>query len=235
MTLLKQPLTQKIKNNHIISDDFSKINNIFKRDVNISVWKRNLTRKISNAAKILLKENSELQFSELVNNYNSMDVLVNKIGDNEKFIDFYDDITYLIKIFCELFNIKDAWLRIDAINQPMCPRFHTDHLKCRLVTTYYGPATQWLPNNLVNRNKLGPGNNGLADNVSGLYSNNSDIKQLDIGDIGLLKGEAWIDNIGLGLVHRSPHINGEYKRLYVTIDFGDLYRRIYTINSRINE
>ena len=113
--------------------------------------------------------------------------------------------------------------------------FHTDHLKCRLVTTYYGPATQWLPNNLVNRNKLGPGNNGLADNVSGLYSNNSDIKQLDIGDIGLLKGEAWIDNIGLGLVHRSPHINGEYKRLYVTIDFGDLYRRIYTINSRINE
>ena len=195
MTLLKQPLTQKIKNNHSISDNFSKINNIFKRDINISVWKRNLTRKISNAAKILLKENSELQFSELINDYNSIDILVKKIGKNEKLVCFYEDIIYLTKMFCELFNIKDAWLRIDAINKPMCPRFHTDHLKCRLVTTYYGPATQWLPNNLVNRNKLGPGNNGLADNVSGLYSNDSDIKQLDIGDIGLLKGEAWIDNI----------------------------------------
>ena len=48
----------------------------------------------------------------------------------------------------------------------MCPRFHADHLKCRLVTTYYGPATQWLPNSLVNRSKLGQGNNGLDDDIS---------------------------------------------------------------------
>ena len=234
MISIKQPLNQKIKNNHSISDDFSKINNIFKKDINISIWKRSLNRKISDAAEILLKKKSDLQFSELINGYNSIDILVNKIGDSEKLIHFYEDITYLTKMFCELFNIKDAWLRIDAINTPMCPRFHTDYLKCRLVTTYYGPATQWLPNSLVNRNKLGSGNNDLADDVSGLFSKNSDIQQLDVGDIGLLKGEAWIDNQNLGLVHRSPHINGEYKRLYVTIDFGDLHRRIFNHNSKFS-
>ena len=218
------------KKHYSISSDVSKISHIFNRDINISVWKRNLNSNILHASEILLIKNSDLQFSELVNKNFSIDFLADKIGADEKLISFYEDIQYLTKLFCELFDIKDAWLRIDAIDKPMCPRFHADHLKCRLVTTYYGPGTQWLPNSLVNRNKLGHGNNGLADDISGLFSKKSDIENLDVGDIGLLKGEAWVNNEGLGLVHRSPHTNSNYKRLYVTIDFGDLYRSIFNIN-----
>jgi len=218
------------KKHYSISNDVSKISHIFNRDINISVWKRNLNSNILHASEILIIKNSDLQFSELVNKNFSIDFLVDKIGADEKLISFYEDIQYLTKLFCELFDIKDAWLRIDAIDKPMCPRFHADHLKCRLVTTYYGPGTQWLPNSLVNRNKLGHGNNGLADDISGLFSKKSDIENLDVGDIGLLKGEAWVNNEGLGLVHRSPHTNSNYKRLYVTIDFGDLYRSIFNIN-----
>jgi len=218
------------KKHYSISNDISKISNIFNREINISIWKRNLNSNILHASEILLLKNSDLQFSELVNKNFSIDFLVDKIGADEKLISFYEDIQYLTKLFCELFDIKDAWLRIDAIDKPMCPRFHADHLKCRLVTTYYGPGTQWLPNNLVNRNKLGHGNNGLADDISGLFSKKSDIENLDVGDIGLLKGEAWVNNEGLGLVHRSPHTDSNYKRLYVTIDFGDLYRSIFNNN-----
>tara|TARA_Y100001954_G_scaffold75612_1_gene82912 strand:+ start:684 stop:1376 length:693 start_codon:yes stop_codon:yes gene_type:complete len=218
------------KKHYSISNDISKISNIFNREINISIWKRNLNSNILHASEILLLKNSDLQFSELVNKNFSIDFLVDKIGADEKLISFYEDIQYLTKLFCELFDIKDAWLRIDAIDKPMCPRFHADHLKCRLVTTYYGPGTQWLPNSLVNRNKLGHGNNGLADDISGLFSKKSDIENLDVGDIGLLKGEAWVNNEGLGLVHRSPHTDSNYKRLYVTIDFGDLYRSIFNNN-----
>ena len=218
------------KKHYSISNDVSKISHIFNRDINISVWKRNLNSNILHASEILLIKNSDLQFSELVNKNFSIDFLADKIGADEKLICFYEDIQYLTKLFCELFDIKDAWLRIDAIDKPMCPRFHADHLKCRLVTTYYGPGTQWLPNSLVNRNKLGHGNNGLADDISGLFSKKSDIENLDVGDIGLLKGEAWVNNEGLGLVHRSPHTDSNYKRLYVTIDFGDLYRSIFNNN-----
>ena len=218
------------KKHYSISNDVSKISHIFNRDINISVWKRNLNSNILHASEILLIKNSDLQFSELVNKNFSIDFLADKIGADEKLISFYEDIQYLTKLFCELFDIKDAWLRIDAIDKPMCPRFHADHLKCRLVTTYYGPGTQWLPNSLVNRNKLGHGNNGLADDISGLFSKKSDIENLDVGDIGLLKGEAWVNNEGLGLVHRSPHTDSNYKRLYVTIDFGDLYRSIFNNN-----
>ena len=218
------------KKHYSISNDISKISNIFNREINISIWKRNLNSNILHASEILLTKNSDLQFSELINKNFSIDFLVDKIGVDEKLIPFYEDIQYLTKLFCELFDIRDAWLRIDAIDKPMCPRFHADHLKCRLVTTYYGPGTQWLPNSLVNRNKLGHGNNGLADDISGLFSKKSDIENLDVGDIGLLKGEAWVNNEGLGLVHRSPHTDSNYKRLYVTIDFGDLHRSIFNNN-----
>ena len=218
------------KKHYSISNDVSKISHIFNRDINISVWKRNLNSNILHASEILLIKNSDFQFSELVNKNFSIDFLVDKIGADKKLIPFYEDIQYLTKLFCELFDIRDAWLRIDAIDKPMCPRFHADHLKCRLVTTYYGPGTQWLPNSLVNRNKLGHGNNGLADDISGLFSKKSDIENLDVGDIGLLKGEAWVNNEGLGLVHRSPYTDSDYKRLYVTIDFGALYRSIFNNN-----
>ena len=109
----------------------------------------------------------------------------------------------------------------------MCPRFHTDNVKCRLVTTYYGPGTQWLPNHLADTTKLGAGNEGLLDKDSGLYFDEENIKQLNVGDIALLKGEGWEGNKGKGLIHRSPHSNQIYRRLYMTIDFVELYFKIY--------
>ena len=130
-------------------------------------------------------------------------------------------------MFCNQFGIDSVWLRIDSIDKPMCPRFHVDNVKCRLVTTYSGPGTQWLPNESVDRSKLGHGNQGLPDEKSGLILDKMDIEQLDVGHIALLKGEAWRNNDGFGLVHRSPHVEGNYKRLYVTIDFGELHTDIF--------
>ena len=136
--------------------------------------------------------------------------------------------------FCEFFDESRAWLRIDAITKPMCPRFHTDYVRCRLVTTYVGPGTQWLPHHLVNRSKLGHGNQGQPDDKSGLFQKNVKIEQLDIGHVALLKGESWDGNNGSGLVHRSPHSENEYKRLYVTIDFLETYLNIYRNYSKSN-
>ena len=130
-------------------------------------------------------------------------------------------------MFCKLFDQKKLWLRLDGIDHPMCPRFHTDKIKCRLVTTYVGPGTQWLPHNLVDRKKLGFGNDGKPDDQSGLFQSKQDIKQLDRGHVALLKGESWEGNEGAGVVHRSPHSEGNYKRLYLTIDFVESFINIY--------
>ena len=73
----------------------------------------------------------------------------------------------------------------------MCPKFHADKVPCRLVATFYGSATEWLPHSAVNRNKLRAGSIGLQDESSGIMPQSSDIQQLSSGDIALLKGESW--------------------------------------------
>ncbi len=216
-----------------ISNNSSELSEIFSKENNISVWKRELDSQLINASDYLLNESPDLQFSELVKSDNVEKILANKLGENENILFLITDISKVVRLFCNLFNIDQVWLRLDAIESPMCPRFHVDNLKCRLVSTYKGPATQWLPHNIVNRDKLGHGNEGLPDEESGLFLKNSDIKELNVGDVALLKGEAWEGNEGKGLVHRSPHKEGDYKRLYMTIDFINLYLKIF--QNRINE
>ena len=73
----------------------------------------------------------------------------------------------------------------------MCPRFHVDHIPCRLITTYTGGVTEWIPQSAADRSKLGAGNNGKPDEKSGLYRSESDIRKLISGEVALLKGEQW--------------------------------------------
>jgi len=129
------------------------------------------------------------------------------------------DITEIVDMFCCLFDLKQVGLRLTTLNRAMCPKFHVDRVPCRLVTTYNGAATQWLPHQTVNREKLGAGGQGKSDEESGLYDTQNEIKNLNIGDIALLKGESWIGNEGAGLVHRSPTATNNEKRLLLTLDF----------------
>ena len=69
-------------------------------------------------------------------------------------------------------------IMLDGIHHPMCPRFHTDKLKCCLVTPYVDPITKWIPHHLVIRSKLRYWNEGKPNSESGLYVSENDIKQL---------------------------------------------------------
>ena len=70
------------------------------------------------------------------------------------------DIANLVDMFCCLFDLKRGALRMTVLDRAMCPRFHVDRVPCRLVTTYQGIATEWLPHNVADRSKLGTGNMG---------------------------------------------------------------------------
>ena len=101
----------------------------------------------------------------------------------------------------------------------MCPKFHVDKVPCRLITTYTGVATEWLPHDRVNRRFLGPNSPSIVGAQPGICES-GDIEILETGAVALLKGESWEGNEGCGLVHRSPSIAEGRKRLLLTIDFG---------------
>ena len=223
----KQDNFNKTHQSYYSTKNDSNISEIYRQEINISIWKRKLNDSLEKSSAYVVKKNPHLEFSEVLEPKNVENSLKSVIGKNKEMSHFFEDVSYLAFLFCELFDQKKIWLRLDGIDHPMCPRFHTDNVKCRLVTTYLGPATQWLPHHLVNRSKLGHGNEGKPDEKSGLFSSAENIQQLNSGDVALLKGESWKGNKGAGLVHRSPHQDGKYNRLYMTIDFLDTYISIY--------
>jgi hypothetical protein len=193
--------------------------NIYQENTNITTWQRELSSDLTSAVDVFLKQHKTVAKVLTVTPENTPDVLSDAFGNEEETAALREDVTLLVDMFCCLFELKQAGLRLTILERAMCPRFHVDKIPCRLVTTYQGAATEWLHHDVVNRNKLGAGNQGEPDEQSGLFKQLSDVKQLTQGDVALLKGEYWYKNEGAGLVHRSPSLAAGERRLLITVDF----------------
>tara|TARA_B100000768_G_scaffold45057_1_gene43862 strand:- start:1009 stop:1686 length:678 start_codon:yes stop_codon:yes gene_type:complete len=191
---------------------------VYRADVNIAIWQRQLDHRLAQAAHNTLAANPALQVSQVVTPQDTQAVIERALGATEASA-LSEDIAQLVDMFCCLFELERAGLRLSALDGAMCPRFHVDRVPCRLVTTYQGVGTEWLPHPLADRSKLGRGNCGKPDEQSGLLNSLTDIQQLGRGGVALLKGEAWEGNQGAGIIHRSPLLTGKARRLLLTLDF----------------
>ena len=136
------------------TNEISNISEIYKDEINISIWKRQLSSSLEKSSEYVVNQNPNLEFSEVLQPKDVNQSLQSVIGSSNEIQPFLDDVSYLSFTFCKLFDQKKMWLRLDGIDHPMCPRFHTDKLKCCLVTPYVDPITKWIPHHLVIRSKL---------------------------------------------------------------------------------
>lgn len=203
----------------IEGNDPSVFTNIYQEDTNIVIWQRRLANGLNSAVSDFLNNYSTTAAVLAVTPKNTHDVLRDTFGESDMISTLSDDIAMLVDMFCCLFDLKRAGLRLTVLDRAMCPRFHVDRIPCRLVTTYQGITTEWLNHNVVDRSKLGAGNQGKTDEQSGLFKSIDDINRLSEGDVALLKGENWDENKGAGLVHRSPPVSSGERRLLLTLDF----------------
>jgi hypothetical protein len=225
---MNAPLSKALTSSESIVTNISKgssigvhpmiLTDIYRSDVNIAVWQRSFGEGFSQEIKAFIDAQSKVSKSLTLSPENAFQVL-NDATYGEAPKSLIEDMAQLIDMFCCLFDLKQAGLRLATLDNAMCPRFHVDNVPCRLVTTYQGAATEWLPNEHIDRSKLGHGSNGQPDALSGLYPLESNIEQLCCGDIALLKGSQWIDNEALGLAHRSPISLNNDTRLLLTLDF----------------
>ena len=197
------------------------LGDIYQEDTNMVIWKRELDNAIQKAANVIIDTNPSLEISRVVSPDDTYAEIRNALGLSENASIISKDVANLVDMFCTLFDLKQVGLRLAVLDRAMCPRFHVDRVPCRLLTTYLGVATEWLPHHNADRSRLGIGNQGKPDEESGIMNSDKDIKYLNQGDVALLKGEAWEGNEGSGLIHRSPKLNLNSRRLLLTIDFID--------------
>lgn len=215
----KSANSQMLLRRAIEGDNSAVLTDIYQDDTNIVVWQRSLAPKLLQATESIIASQPSLEKLLVLTPQEAFTQIEESLGSSPEAAELASDIAHLVDMFCCLFDLKRAALRFSVLDRAMCPRFHVDRVPCRLVTTYQGIATEWLPHHVADRSKLGAGNMGKPDTLSGLYDNASDIKQLKSGDVALLKGELWHDNEGAGLIHRSPQLSNNTHRLLLTIDF----------------
>ncbi|WP_338921225.1 DUF1826 domain-containing protein [Pseudomonas silesiensis] len=189
---------------------------ILEDDVNLAVWNRQLPAHIADFGNLLLSLNEPLAQSlsfELADDdaQPSLQGLASGFSDLEGYEGFIADVSWLVSAFACLLGAKRIGLRLRALDKAMCPRFHVDHVPVRLITTYAGIGSQWLKEGVMDRRKLGQAE--AEPDVD------SQIQQIDSGDVALLKGEKWIGNEGFGLIHRSPLPAADERRLILTLDW----------------
>lgn len=183
---------------------------------NLAVWQRQLPVHIADFAQLVLSLNEPLAESlclELPDEDAEPDLagLAAWLRDLQGFEGFMSDLKWLISAFACLLGARRIGVRLRVLDKAMCPRFHVDHVPVRLITTYAGIGSQWLEEGAMDRLQL-----GQADaEPQGAAS----IRQLNSGDVALLKGEKWHGNEGFGLIHRSPQPAPGGRRLLLTLDW----------------
>lgn len=120
------------------------------------------------------------------------------------------DIARLARLFAALLGANAVHGRLEAIDGNACRLFHADHVGLRLLCTYAGPGTEWVPDAAVDRTKLGT--NAAA------VPNRAAVRHVPRFAVALLKGEAWPGNAGRGVVHRSPEASAARPRLLLCLD-----------------
>jgi hypothetical protein len=205
-----------------VSYQLTDLTEIYKDDVNLCVVNRTLDEEINHFVKALFAAKLHVSVVESLNVENfDFAKLLPQAKQLRGYTEFHKDIEHLVSVFCELFDLQTVGLRLGMLDKAMCPKFHIDHVPCRLVCTYGGLGTEWLDDRYINRAKLGAGSGGLTDDKSGLIQADLDvINTMPAGAIGLLKGSKWEGNEQNGAVHRSPKVTENLPyRLLLTLDF----------------
>ncbi len=104
------------------------------------------------------------------------------------------DVDNLVSAFARIARTDLVDVRLESVSGDACWKFHRDRVAARLLTTYRGPATEWVQ----------PRHAEAALRAQKLFK--GPIEHLEAHDVAIFKGSCA--GPGSGIVHRSPPIAG---------------------------
>ena len=104
------------------------------------------------------------------------------------------DVDDLVSAFAGIARSDLVDVRLKRISNDACWKFHRDYVEARLLTTYRGPATEWVQ----------PIHAERALHAQKLFK--GPLEHIRSNDVAFFKGNSA--GPGSGIVHRSPPIAG---------------------------
>ena len=107
---------------------------------------------------------------------------------------FVTDIGELVSHFAAIVDDDYVDIRLETVTHNSCWKFHRDYVEARLLTTYLGPATEWVQPDYSEQ--------ALLEQMK--YS--GPIERMKTHHVSIFKGSCL--GTDSGVVHRSPPIAG---------------------------
>ncbi len=104
------------------------------------------------------------------------------------------DVDDLVSAFARTTRTNLVDVRLERVSHDGCWKFHRDCVEARLLTTYRGPATEWVQPIHA------------AEALREQQSYHGPLERLRVHDVAMFKGSCA--GPGSGIVHRSPPIAG---------------------------
>jgi hypothetical protein len=187
------------------------LSDIYQDEVNFVSWQRQLDENIEADISRLLENKTEFRLRAVLKP-SEVKAWLNIQWSNIKCEYLVSDIATLAEMYCDLFAANEIGFRLELLDKTLCPYFHVDKVPARLVTTYHGPATEWVEQDNVNRTAL------EAYQQEAVVIDRDKVHQVSAGDVLLFKGEKWPDRKVESIVHRSPEATLKQRRLLLTLD-----------------
>ena len=153
---------------------------------NASLFFKQLLKISFNITGEIYKETATINIKDLLS-----DKLPKKIKNNVFYQAWIEDMANLCEMFC--ITEKSSYISFSISSHRGCRRYHIDNVPLRLLVTYAGQGTEWLPDEFANKRAYANGepNEKIIKDIS---------KKQFVGewDIALFKGGPE------GLLHRTP-------------------------------
>jgi hypothetical protein len=207
----------------ILVDDAQQLDNIGHPRISLALWRRRADPAIE-------REVAGLQTERLLNGRIALgstqtqaqcmarlqDLLQEHGVEPARFGFWLADMAMLADLFTELvtrtLGPRPITARVETLDRVSCPRFHVDRTNLRLLCTYQGPGTEWLPDEEIDRAAL----QDRQPNES--IQRDAQPRALQPFWAGLFKGECFPGNAGRGQVHRSPAVPPDGLRVLFCVD-----------------
>ena len=210
-----QALQLRAAPRQVLSEKHEVLTEVLHDGVNLALWQRRLAPQVEDFVQVLLAQPLEvaesLQIEIGADEVLRMPPLLSAQADLHGHAAFVADVAWLVEAFACLLDARRVGLPLRSLASPTCPRSHVAHVWLRLISTYSGAASEWLPEAAMDRRRLGdPAAEPEAETL---------IERAAAGHVLLAKGEKWVGNEGQGLIHRSPAPPPGERRLLLTLDW----------------
>jgi len=125
------------------------------------------------------------------------------------------DVAMLVARLAQVADARRVRVSFGVVRTDQCRKFHVDFVRYRLVTTYVGPGTEWLPESAVSREALQHPADCPCDANREIVRDAAAVRHAGVGEVILMKGALHPGSPGA--VHRSPPIEASGRSRVVLI------------------